>query len=402
MKKLWLLLIPVIILVAFAALRRSAPPEIPFTRATRETIVSTLTTNGKVEPIEYSAIRAEAAGAVDHIYVARGQSVVQGQLLLQQNPGQAPAALSGAEARIAQSKADLETLSKGGSAREIAQIDSGLASARTSLAAAQRDYDALSRLKAKGAATQTEVDAAKNAVDRSQLDIQALERRRTVLVTANDRSAAEARVREAESSAASAKIALGMAQVHSPMTGVLYAFDVKPGAYLSPGDLIGGVGRLSQVRVTVYVDEPELGRVARGMPVTITWDALPGRHWNGTVERMPTQVVTLGTRQVGEVTVVVDNPDQTLIPGTNINAEIRSSVAQNTVSIPKEVLRRRGTVPGVYKLVDDKVRWQPVKLGISSVNRVQVLEGVAPDDAVALPVDNPLKEGDAVRPVFPR
>ena len=89
MKKLWLLLIPVIVLVAFAALRRSAPPEIPFTRATRETIVSTLTTNGKVEPIEFSAIRAEVAGAVEHIYVDKGQTVAQGQLLLRQNPGQA-------------------------------------------------------------------------------------------------------------------------------------------------------------------------------------------------------------------------------------------------------------------------------------------------------------------------
>jgi HlyD family secretion protein len=401
MKKLWLLLIPVIVLMAFAALRRSAPPEIPFTRVTRETIVSTLTTNGKVEPIEFSAVRAEAAGAVEHIYVDKGQSVAQGQLLLRQNPGQANAALSGAEARIAQSQAELETISNGGSAREIAQIDSGLASARSALSVAQKDYDALSRLKAKGAATQTEVDAAKNAVDRSKLDIEALEHRRTVLVTANDRSAAEARVREAESSAASAKVSLAMAQVHSPISGVLYAFDVKPGAYLNPGDQIGAVGRLDRMRVTVYVDEPELGRVAKGMPVTITWDALPGRSWKGTVERTPTQVSTLGTRQVGEVTVVVENPDHTLIPGTNVNAEIRSSVAQNAVTIPKEVLRRQGTVSGVFKLVDDKIHWQPVKLGVASVATVQVLEGLAPEDAVALPFDNPLKDGDSVRPVFP-
>ena len=400
MKKLWLLLIPVIILVAFAALRRSAPPEVPFTRATRETIVSTLTTNGKVEPIAFSVVRAEAAGAVENIYVDRGQSVTEGQLLLRQNPGQATAALSGAEARIAQSQAELQTITKGGSARESAQIDSGIASARAALAVAQRDYDALSRLKAKNAATQTEVDAAKNAMDRSQLEIQALELRRTALVTANDRAVAEARVKEAESSATSAKVSLGMAQIHSPMTGVLYAFDVKPGAYLNPGDQVGAVGQLNQMRVTVYVDEPELGRVGKGMPVTITWDALPGRNWKGTVERTPTQVITLGSRQVGEVTVVVENPDHTLIPGTNVNAEIRSSVAQNAVSIPKEVLRREGTVPGVFKLVDDKIRWQPIKLGVSSVARVQVVEGLAAEDAVALPVDAPLKNGDTVRPIF--
>jgi RND family efflux transporter MFP subunit len=184
------------------------------------------------------------------------------------------------------------------------------------------------------------------------------------------------------------------------MTGVLYAFDVKPGAYLNPGDTVGAVGRIDQVRVTVYVDEPELGRVAAGMPVTITWDALPGRSWKGTVERTPTQVVALGSRQVGEVTVIVENPGHTLIPGTNINAEIRSSVAQNALCVPKEVLRRRGSVSGVFKLVDGKIRWQPVKLGISSIAKFQVLQGLADGDAVALPVDNPLKDGDPVRPIF--
>jgi len=34
------------------ALRKSSPLEVPFVKVTRETIVSTLNTNGKVEPIE--------------------------------------------------------------------------------------------------------------------------------------------------------------------------------------------------------------------------------------------------------------------------------------------------------------------------------------------------------------
>jgi HlyD family secretion protein len=258
----------------------------------------------------------------------------------------------------------------------------------------------LRRLFEKKAATKAEVDGARQAVDKAQIEIESLERRRAALVTAPDRSAAQARLQEAESGAATARIAIGLTQMRSPMTGVLYSFDVKPGAYLNAGDLVGNVGRLNQLRVTVYVDEPELGRVSKGMPVTITWDALPGRQWKGTVERTPTQIVTLGTRQVGEVTCMIDNPDLTLIPGTNVNAEIRSNVVPHAVTIPKEALRRQGNQPGVYKLDTKYIRWQPVTVGVSSVTRIQITHGLAEGDAVALPVEAQLQNNQEVRPLY--
>ena len=59
----------------------------------------------------------------------------------------------------------------------------------------------------------------------------------------------------------------------------------RAGSYVSPGDLVANVGQAGRLRVRVYVDEPELGRVAVGQPVTITWDALPGQSWPGKVEK---------------------------------------------------------------------------------------------------------------------
>ena len=99
--------------------------------------------------------------------------------------------------------------------------------------------------------------------------------------TQPDKSAAEARLQEAQSGAAAASQRLASAQIHSPMNGILYRLEAKPGGYLNPGDLVAEVGRLNQLRVRVYVDEPELGRVEKGMPVTITWDAMPGRRVEG-------------------------------------------------------------------------------------------------------------------------
>ena len=59
--------------------------------------------------------------------------------------------------------------------------------------------------------------------------------------------------------------------------------------------------------------------------MTITWDALPGHQWKGEVDKLPTQIVPLGTRQVGEVGCVIENPDRDLLPNANINADIQAS-----------------------------------------------------------------------------
>jgi HlyD family secretion protein len=136
------------------------------------------------------------------------------------------------------------------------------------------------------------------------------------------------------------------------------------------------------------------------MPVTITWDALPGRIWQGVVERIATQIVRLESRQVGEVVSVIENPGRDLAPGANINVAIRSRVAENAVALPKECMRREGGVAGVYVLNGDRVSWRPLKTGVSSVARVQVLEGLKAGDLVALPTDKPLADGDEVRPVI--
>ncbi|HET8546696.1 MAG TPA: efflux RND transporter periplasmic adaptor subunit, partial [Bryobacteraceae bacterium] len=238
-------------------------------------------------------------------------------------------------------------------------------------------------------------DAVRQTVERAELEIKSLELRRQALVTGTDRAAAQARVREARSGADAAQAAIAMAAIRSPMTGILYSFDIRPGAYLNAGDLAGQVGILTRMRVTVYVDEPELGRVGPGMAVTITWDAVPGRAWQGAVESTPTQIVSLGTRQVGEVICIVDNADQSLTPGANVNAEIRASEAANALTVPKEAIRRQRNQTGVFRLTGDRVSWQPVRLGISSVTRMQVIDGVREGDLVA--VAGTLTDGQAVR-----
>jgi HlyD family secretion protein len=402
------LLVILAAILAFLLLsQRSKPPEVLFTKVMRERIVSTLNTNGKVEPIQWASARGETAGVVERVMVQRGQKVTKGAALVQLEARQAEADLASAQARISQARAEIDVLKGGGRTADISAIASSLDSARQELAAARRDYESLKRLQERGAATGVEVIAAKDRVDRAQLQIQALEARRKTLVSAPDEAAAQARLHEAEAAANLAREQVGLATVRAPVDGVVYQVGSDPsglrvGSYLNPGDLVANIGKLDRVRVIVYVDEPDLGRVDVGMPVRITWDALPGRTWSGAVEKTPTQVVALGARQVGEVQCVIDNPDLDLLPGTNINAEIRSKVADNALTIPKEVIRRESGRTGVFALGgESQIFWHDITLGISSVTRVQVTSGLKEGDGVAESSDRPLKNGMKVTPVYP-
>jgi len=380
--------------------RKTAPPEVAFTKVRRERLVSNLVTNGKVEPLEWVAVRAERSGLVEKVLVERGAMVARGTALVELSARDAEADLASAASRVEQARAELDTLSQGGRAAERAEIDGELDKVRLELAAARANRDSLKRLAAKEAATGQEVKDAEEQVSRLESQVRAMETKRAALVAAEDRRAAGARLKEAEAAARLARRKLELSVVRAPIDGVVYELAVQRGSYLNPGDPVANVGRTEKVRVSVYVDEPELGRVAKGMPVSIGWDALPQHRWQGTVEKLPTEIVAIGTRQVGEVVCIIENPGRELLPGTNINAEIRSRVVENALTIPKEALRREGSQVGVLVLRGERVAWQPLVLGASSVTRTEVKTGLNDGDAVALPSEHSLSNGSAVKPVI--
>ena len=378
---------------------REQPPEIKFVRVTRQVVHNSVATNGKVEPIEWAVARAERPGPVQKILIHLGERVTRGQPLVELDSTEARANLLAAHARIAQAKADLNVIERGGRATDLADIQNGLLKARFDLEQAQKDYDAEQRLAAKNVATVQDVNTAKARVDAAKLQIDSWERKRTALASTADRAATEARLEEAQAAARVAGVQIHQSVVPAPVDGTIYQFDLKPGAYLNAGESVASIGRMDQVRVNVYVDEPDLGRVKKGMPVLITWDALPGHNWDGEVDRTPTQVQALGTRQVGEVVCVIRNPDRDLLPGTNVNVEIRAQTVDNALSIPKEAVRTEHGQTGVYLLVDDRIQWKQITLGVANTTRTQV-EGLKEGDAIALYSDRALRDGLVVKPVF--
>ncbi len=393
MKKYWpFVAFLILLLVWWGFSRGESPVTLHFSSAHRSTIVSTVTTNGKVEPVEWAAARAEVAGVVRSVTVQRGQEVSAGQELVALDATSARSELEAALAREREARAETATLGEGGKAQTVADLNDSITSAQAALNVAQRNYEATQRLAEKQAATKLQLQDSKDAVDRAALHLAALKNQKTTLVTSSDRSVAEAKLRDAESAVALARHKLNISTVCAPITGTLYQFDLKVGAYLQPGDLAGLVGKLDQVKVTVYVDEPDLGRVGLDMPVNLTWDARLGQKWSGRVNKLPTEVIALGTRTVGEVTTVVDNPNHDLLPGVSVNVSIVSKVVNDAVSIPRSALRTLNGETGVYKLAGKTIAWVPVVAGISDVNNVQIVSGVAQGDKV---VDRVVEPSDA-------
>ncbi|SPF35790.1 Efflux transporter, RND family, MFP subunit [Candidatus Sulfopaludibacter sp. SbA4] len=397
MKKLLLLLLAVVVAaITWAILRRNEPPRINFARVKRQTLVSTLPTNGKVEPIEWQAVRAETAGLVSRVDVQEGQSVAKGAVLAAMTDPALRSNIEAAQAKVQEARANAAALESGGTPAELTNIDNSLARTRLELQQQTTEYNALRRLAEKQAATAFEVQTALDKMRQSELAIAGLEKRRTSLVASTDVAAAQARLRDAEVALDLAKQRAAQSVVMAPISGVVYGLAVRSGAYLNLGDMVANVGRMDRLRVRVYVDEPELGRVQEGQPVTITWQALPGRKWQGTVARKPTSIQALGSRQVGEVLCSIENPGRELIPGTNVDAEIRTAVVENALVIPRETLRHDAAGDYVFALKGDAVERRAVRPGTSSVTLVQVADGLAESDRVALPSDIPLKSGDRV------
>jgi multidrug resistance efflux pump len=380
--------------------RPPAPREVPFARAGRKTLVSTIVTNGKVEPEQFAAVRAPQEGAIVRVTVEKGQTIAANAVVAELDSSAAQAEVRAAEARVAQARAELKLYEAGGSAQSRAELAGATESTRVQLDAAKREATRLERLVKQNAETRETLTAAQDRVRQLETELASLQNRQAALLPVGGREAAEARVREAQVSVESARRRIEQSQLRAPVGGTVYNVAVKKGAFVRPGDLIAEVGQIRTVRVTVYVDEPELGKVGSGMPVEIRWDAQPGRTWPGTVDRLPTQIVSLNTRQVGEVLCLIDNKEGQLPPGANVNVEIRSATAENALAIPKAAIRRdNGT--GVLILTGDHVEWRPIKIGITSVTDAQVNSGLQEKEAVALPTETPLKAGEKVTPRFP-
>src|SRR6266849_220635 len=147
-------------IVAYALVRltgRQPVAKISAVTPVRENVVSSISSNGKVEPIAPFVMRAQLDTFVEKISAVEGQQVRKGQLLLELDVKDAAARLAEARSKLLRAEDDLRVAKAGGRSDEAAKAEGALATAVALRDRLQRNHDALERLIAQQAATKAEM-----------------------------------------------------------------------------------------------------------------------------------------------------------------------------------------------------------------------------------------------------
>ncbi len=403
----WTLILLVIAgIVAFFLIRasgRQPVAKIAATRPYRQSIMSSISSNGKVEPISPYVVRAQSDTFVQKVLVSEGQNVKKGQLLLVLDVKDAAAALASAKSKLLHAQDDLRAAQAGGRSDDAARVTGDLAKAAASRDRLQREHDSLTRLLAQGAATKDELATNELELAKANSDVEkytAAKKEFGQQSTLNASGAALS-VQQAQSDVAVLEQKVLQGRITAPIDCTLYSLPVKAGDYVKTGDLLAEMADLHKVRVRAFIDEPDLGGLEPDLPVKITWDALPNNTWQGKTEIVPKQVVARGSRSVGELLCSVQNEKLQLLPNTNVNVRINSKERMNVVTVPRGAVETENGKRFVFVVQNgvgnSKLEKREIQVGISDATSFEVVNGLTGNEIIALPGDVDLKEGMVVK-----
>jgi len=109
-------------------------------------------------------------------------------------------------------------------------------------------------------------------------------------------------------------------------------------------------------------------------------------------------VTVLGTRSVGLVECVIDNRNSKLLPNVNVNVEIVGRRSDSAMTLPKDAVTADSGKHFVFLYENGQVKRTLVTLGISTANRVEILQGLSDGQQVAVAIDRKLTNGMKVKP----
>jgi HlyD family secretion protein len=403
-----LLLAVVLATVLILMSGRKPAAKISAVTPTRETLVSSISSNGKVEPISPYVMRAKLDTFVEKIYVTEGQTVKRGQLLMELNVKEVAAQLAESRSKLLRVQDDLRAAKAGGKADEAAKVAGDLAKAEGERDRLQRNHDALTRLTAEQAATKEDLAANDQALANAKAEVT-----RLLAVKSEfdgrarlDAERGELQVQQTLSEMAALEDKVNDGKISAPADGTLYSLPVKAHDYVKLGDLLAEMADLHKVRVRAFIDEPDLGGLETNEPVIITWDALPNRTWAGKTEIIPKQVVPHGTRSVGELLCAVSNDKLELLPNINVNVRINSKERLNVLAVPRGAVASEAGRRFVYVVKKNELgvgkstlEKREIRVGIADATSYEVMGGLQEGEMVALPGDTDLRDGMVVQVV---
>ena len=304
---------------------------------------------GLVEPERQIIVKSPISGIVERLLVREGARVTPGQLL----------------ARVVPDMAQANSISRLRSEQVAAQIRVD----RT-----RRDLERTEGVAKSGGVTQEEVEQKRAAHDQALNEMQ----------TAADQ------LRFVEQSGITAGDTSQWARITAPTAGVIIKRGVEEGETVVGGTSTFGGGTelftiadLSALRVKAAINEVDIGKVAMGDSVALTVDAFPDDTVVGVVRLVPPAARQQERVRVFDVEIRVIGTG-VLRPGMTANVWIRGPVRQNVLRVPVEAVFLSEGHPIVYRLTATGHDRVPVRLGLSDLSYVEILEGLAAGDSLAL------------------
>lgn len=334
-------------------------------KATRGTIVATVTATGTVEPLLKVLVGSQVSGTVTRWYADFNQTVRVGEVLAELDQDQI-------NATIAQRSAEVNA------ARALAE------EAAARLTAADLDLERIEQAFLRDGASNFERDEARATRQAAEAALHA----------------AEAQIEVAAAALRAAEIQLDKTVIRSPIDGVVISRNVDAGqtvaASLSAPTLFTIANNLRKMRVNAAVSETDIGHVRENMAAQFRVDAYPDNRFRGVVTQVRYAETVVDNVVTYQTLIEVDNADLLLRPGMTATILFEVARAEDAVLVPNAALRfdpqrepdnavwrrpgrGRPAQPRVYKLADGALHEVPVTLGITDGALTQVLEGAVMD-----------------------
>jgi HlyD family secretion protein len=337
--------------------------------------------SGTLVPESQRIVSALTAGRIEQVHVRAGALVEPGTLLVElSNPDVQLAALD-AERQLKLAEAELASLESNLENARLGQ-QAALAIARSALREAERGLAAAERLAADGLNSANDVERARDVAQEARTRHQAEERR---LKLAERSLAAQLSLRRADASRLAAIARFERERVESMRIragakGVVQELSLDPGQWIQSGQLVARVAAQDRLKAVLRVNETQARDVTVGLPVVV--DTRDGKV-GGRVARVDPAVQN-GTIAV-DVSLIGDLP-RGARPDLTVDGTIEIERLANVLFVGRPANGASGSTAYLFRLEPGgrSALRVPVRLGRSSVNAIEVNDGLRVGDRVIL------------------
>lgn len=354
-------------------------------------LVRTLQFSARVATASRVEVGSTLTGRVLRVAVAEGAQVKAGEVLVQLESDELRAALAQTQASERQAAARLAGLRSTG--RSAAQAS--VAQAESVLVAAQAELKRTLDLVARGFLSEARLDEVRRtvAVAQAQLD-GARAQSAANAEPGTDVAQAQAQLALASAARAAAESRLGEAVITAPADARVLSRLVEPGQIVQPGRALLALALAGPLQLVAQVDERYLAQLQPGQTAAVLADAYPAQRFTSRV----LSIAPLVDAQRGaiEVKLSLPQPPSFLREDMTVSVEVETARREQALVVPADALRGdESTGPRVWLARDGRVEARQVRLGLRTLDAVEVLDGLSAGELVLIgPAPQP---GERVR-----